>query len=174
MNGIDASDTSQDVDIRSRLALNFTSPDGKVIILYRSDIFPSEYLPYLLEHEKWEAYVARKGGWNAWSASKKTFIESNEGKYDRILHLNALSEYRFEIRHEIAVWKEYFLSHQQDALSEYHKWCINQNTADFETATQDSVKNAIHHDTAIRNRIYLKITNVEKYHWEHDIAQTPH
>ena len=50
-----------DDEITQRKASNWKE-DGKFFILMRTDVFPSEYMPYMETHEKWEAYMSSKGG----------------------------------------------------------------------------------------------------------------
>ena len=57
-----------DEEILQAKGWNYDS-GGKTIVLMRNDIFPEQYMPYLETHEKWEAYVARKDGFNLFKKS---------------------------------------------------------------------------------------------------------
>ncbi|OGH79283.1 MAG: hypothetical protein A3I74_00080 [Candidatus Magasanikbacteria bacterium RIFCSPLOWO2_02_FULL_47_16] len=156
-----------DEEILQTKGINFDQ-DGKVIILLRDDVFPEEYMPYMETHEKWEAYVARKEGFNLfkkavreYKGDKEVDLTDDESKkefYDEV------SVYNYDFRHEYAVYKEYQQAMADGKLDEYHKWILNLREQEKSTASQESLT-LIENDTKIRESVYKKLTQGTKHYF---------
>ena len=85
--------------------------NGKTMVIICRDLFPEKYLPYIETHEKWEAYVARKDGYNLFQKSAREYKESrNISSFDdtsRQEFHGELSVNNYDFRHEYAVFKEF-------------------------------------------------------------------
>jgi hypothetical protein len=137
--------------------------NGKVIILLRKDIYPEEYMPYLETHEKWEAYIARKKGFNLWDRSIREYKNDkniqNYSEEDKKRFLKDIDTYNYDFRHEYAIYKEYEQAFKDGKLDEYHDWFIKLREKEkLETKSEDNFK-LIENDTKIRKSVYEKIIN---------------
>jgi hypothetical protein len=149
-----------DEEILSMRGGNFTDNEGNIIILMCKEFFPEKYLPYLEAHEKWEAYIARKEGFNLWDRSKRRFqekvaekLETPIPEYEEVKqeHWDTISDYNFDFRHEFAVWKEYQLANKDGKVDEYHHWAMTSRTEEEKKTESDK------NDTKIRESIFKKI-----------------
>ncbi len=145
--------------------------DGKIYVIMRKDIFPEKYLPYLEIHEKEEAFIARRDGFNLWDNAKKKYkksigksIEEDLTEVEKSDFYNNLEKYKFEFRHEYAVWKEYSLANKDGILDEYHKWV--QEFIKKEKAEGSVDLEVLENDSKIRNGIYDKIKKGKKYYFQ--------
>ncbi len=135
--------------------------NGKVIILLRTDKYPEQYMPYLETHEKWEAYIARKNGFNLWDRSVRRYkedkeIDSLEG--DKLKEFfKELEVYNYDFRHEYAIYKEYQQALSDGRLEEYHKWFMELRETEKSGSSEANLK-LIENDTNIRESIYKKLT----------------
>lgn len=156
-----------DEDILQMKGINFDQ-DSEVIVLLRTDVFPEEYMPYLETHEKWEAYVARKGGFNLLKKAEREYKEDRDiSDFDdnsRKEFYGELSVYNYEFRHEYAIYKEYEQAMKDGKLDEYHNWFINSREKEKITANEKNLK-LIENDTQIRESIYKKLTEKLKHHF---------
>lgn len=135
--------------------------DGKVIVLLRTDVYPEEYLPYLETHEKWEAYIARKDGFNLWDKSVREYKEDKEiTNFDNEstkAFLKDLETYNYDFRHEYAIYKEYQQALNDGKLQEYHEWFLKNRELEKENSSEANLT-LIENDTEIRASIYRKFT----------------
>ena len=153
-------------DVLQMKGINFDQ-DGKTIILLRTDIFPEEYIPYLETHEKWEAYIARKGGYNFFKKSIREYKENKgfdtlEGEAYK-QYLEDLSVYNYDFRHEYGVFKEYQQAQKDGKLEQYHQWIMTMRQKEKETASPQNLE-MIENDTSIRESIYKKLTDSQHKH----------
>lgn len=153
-------------EILQAKAFNFDQ-DGKVIILVRDDIYPKEFLPYLETHEKWEAYVARKKGYNLFQKSVREYSQ-NKGvdlkKEDGYKQFSKdLGVYNYDFRHEYAILKEYEQALAGGKLDEYHSWIMGLHQQERETTDNKENFRLIENDMKIRESIYQKLENKEKH-----------
>lgn len=156
-----------DEEILQTKGINFDQ-DGKVIILMREDIYPPEYMPYMETHEKWEAYVARKGGYNLF---KKSVLEYKEDKdieeFDEETKkefLDDIGKYNYDFRHEYAVYKEYQHAMSDGKLDEYHEWIMKLREQEKPTANTENLE-LIENDTKIRESVYRKLKEGDKHYF---------
>jgi hypothetical protein len=140
--------------------------DGEVIVLLRTDVFPEKYMPYLETHEKWEAYIARKKGYNLLNKSIREyktdkqiscFDEKSEKEF-----FNEIGKYNYEFRHEYAIYKEYEQAMKDSKLDEYHKWFIDLREKEKVTANNKNIE-LIENDIKIRDSIFKKIKEGNKH-----------
>jgi hypothetical protein len=154
-----------DEEILQAKGWNFDS-EGKTIVLMRNDIFPEEYMPYLEIHEKWEAYVARKDGYNLWKKSVREYKNDKDiSEFDdqsRKEFYGELSVYNYEFRHEYAIYKEYQEALKDGKLEEYHNWILKLRESEKPEANEET-KEMIENDTRIRQSIYDKLTEGTKH-----------
>jgi hypothetical protein len=147
--------------------INFDQ-DNATVVLIRTDIFPEQYMPYLETHEKWEAYVARKPGYNLYKKSVREYKKNkNISSFDqnsRQEFLDELDIYNYEFRHELAIYKEYQQALQDGKLDEYHNWLMNLREKEKVTADPSALQ-LIQNDTEIRNSIYRKLTENSKHNF---------
>lgn len=156
-----------DEEILQTKGINFDQ-DGKIIVLMRDDVFPPEYMPYLETHEKWEAYVARKDGYNLFKKAVREYKNDNdieafddqtkEDFYDEV------SVYNYDFRHEFAVYKEYEQALSDRKLDEYHGWLMNLREQEKPTASPESLK-LIENDTKIRQSVFKKLKEGGKHYF---------
>ena len=142
--------------------------DGKTKILLRSDSFPAEYLPYLETHEKWEAYVARKKGYNLYKKAVREYKQDNYTKdfTDEQIEefANTRYEVRYDFRHEYAIYKEYEHAQIDGKLDEYHSLVMDmkkREIANVEETTTPWMKN----EMKIRESIYKKLKEEGKHYF---------
>lgn len=150
-----------DEDILQAKGYNFDY-DGKIIILVREGAFPQKYLPYLETHEKWEAYVARKEGYNLYEKALSEFEKKSSGSQDEFF--KQLGVYNYEFRHEFAIYKEYLQARQEGNLEEYHQWFMELREKELLKAS-DNLKKMLKNDTEIRQSIYQKILTGSKHYF---------
>jgi hypothetical protein len=134
--------------------------DGKIYIFLRKDVFPEQYLPYLETHEKWEAYIARKDGYNLWQKTLREYqrdknVNLNHNKIAEDKFSNDLGVYNYDFRHEFAIYKEYQQAMKDGKLDEYYKWFMDLRESEKGTANEKNLK-LIENDTKIRESIYKK------------------
>lgn len=154
---------SKDDDrISQAVGVNFEL-NGKVVILLRTDIFPEEYMPYLEAHEKWEAYISRKNGFNLWDRSIReykndkgieNFNEKNKEKFYEDINL-----YNYDFRHEYAIYKEYEQAMKDGKLDEYHNWFMDYSDKQKLNAKKEDSLKLRENDTEIRKSVYEKLKN---------------
>jgi hypothetical protein len=156
-----------DAEILQAKGYNFNQ-DNKTIILMRTDIFPQEYMPYLETHEKWEAYIARKEGYNLFGKSVREYKEDNQiDDFDDQTRDNFhkdLSIYNYEFRHEYAIYKEYEQAMTDGKLDEYHKWIMDLREKEKKTGDAKTLA-LIKNDTQIRESIYKKLREGTKHYF---------
>ncbi len=146
-------------DITQTKGINFDQ-DGQIIVLLRTDIFPEEYMPYLETHEKWEAYIARKSGYNLFDKSVREY-KRDKGISDfdercKQEFFDEIGTYNYDFRHEFAVYKEYKQAMRDGKLEEYHKWMGDLRDKERLTVGPTVLK-LIENDTKIRESIYKKL-----------------
>lgn len=156
-----------DAEILQTKGLNFEK-DEEIIILIRTDIYPEKYMPYIETHEKWEAWVARKDGYNLFKKSVREYKEDkninafdNQSKKE---FYDDLSTYNYDFRHEYAIYKEYEQAMNDGALNEYHQWIMNLREEENKTASKKSLQ-LITNDTKIRESVYKKLIEGDKHHF---------
>jgi hypothetical protein len=159
-----------DEEILQTKGINFDQ-DGKVIVLMRDDIFPPEYMPYMETHEKWEAYVARKDGYNLFNKAVREYkndkgIETFDDESKKALYED-ISVYNYDFRHEYAIYKEYEQAMSDGKLDEYHQWMMNLREQEKPTASSESLK-LIKNDTEIRESVYKKLKEGGKHHFHRE------
>ena len=149
-----------DDEILQTKGVNFDLGD-KTVILMRTDIFPEAYMPYMETHEKWEAYIARKGGYNLFNKSTREYkLDKNIGKLEGAAlqqYYNDVSIYNYDFRHEYAVFKEYQQALADGKLEEYHNWIMSVRETEKQDANPTNLQ-LIENDTRIRNSIFKKLT----------------
>ncbi len=159
-----------DDDILQAKGSNFDQ-DGETIVLMRNDIYPEKYLPYLEIHEKWEAYVARKDGYNLWQKASREYQQDNSFPLftDKKVKefYGELSIYNYEFRHEYAVYKEYQKALEDGNLEEYHNWKLNLRKSELLTASEEA-KKLLNNDTEIRESVYKKLMENGKHYFKRD------
>jgi hypothetical protein len=152
--------TETDENILQAKGFNFDK-DGHIIVLVRTDVFPEKYMPYLETHEKWEAYMARKPGFNLLKKSVNDYVKDK--KIDLSTYPNFSDFYRdigvynYDFRHEFAIYKEYQQAMADGRLDEYHNWFMNLREQEKPKANSLNLE-LIENDTKIRNSIYNKLT----------------
>ncbi len=156
-----------DEEILQAKGWNYDS-GGKTIVLMRNDIFPEQYMPYLETHEKWEAYVARKDGFNLFKKSVREYKrDRNIFEFDdssRKEFYGELSIYNYEFRHEYAIYKEYQQALKDGKLEEYHNWILKLRETELPKANEET-REMISNDTEIRQSIYKKLIENEKHYF---------
>lgn len=156
-----------DEEILQTKGVNFDQ-DGKVVVLMREDIYPAEYMPYMETHEKWEAYVARKGGYNLFKKSVREYKEDkNIEDFDeetKAEYLNNIGKYNYDFRHEFAVYKEYEHAMNDEKLDVYHEWIMKLREQEKPTATIENLE-LIENDTKIRESVYKKLKEGGKHYF---------
>ncbi len=149
-----------DEEILQAKGWNFDA-EGKTVVLMRDDVFPEEYMPYLEIHEKWEAYIARKDGYNLWKKSVREYKNDKDiSEFDdqsRKEFYGELSVYNYEFRHEYAIYKEYQEAQKDGKLEEYHNWILKLRETELPEANEET-KEMIENDTDIRQSVYSKLT----------------
>jgi hypothetical protein len=147
-------------------ATQFKDKDGAIQILIKNEGFPDKFLPYLETHERWEAYVAHKKGFNLVDLARKEACKALRIPYPRMSDNNVdrlfsefVNEYRFDFKHEFAIWKEYSQAEADGRLNEYHAFVMSLREADQKTfGDNPSVSRQTRNDVAIRESILKKIT----------------
>ena len=134
----------------------------KVKIFLRTDVIPKEYMQFGETHEKWEAYLANKEGYNLGKKSEREYKrDKNIGNFNKISNLDYLFEkykYNYEFRHEYAVYKEYQQALENNILDEYHKWFLGTKEEEKSKIKGDSPEfKKIENDIKIRESIYKKL-----------------
>jgi hypothetical protein len=154
-----------DGEILAAQAMNFKR-DGKVKIILRSDVRPDEYMPYLLTHEEWEAYVTEKSGYNLLEKSRKDYLqahpEDQSNFYISAGFRDEFTKYNFDFRHEYAIYKEYEQAMYDGKLDEYHKWFMDLRNKEKITASGKTLER-LENDMAIRESVYKKLTQESKH-----------
>jgi hypothetical protein len=156
-----------DEDILQTKGINFDH-DGRVIVLMREDVYPPQYMPYIETHEKWEAYVARKSGYNLFKKSVREFKKDKDIKeFDdksKKEFLDNISKYNYEFRHEFAVYKEYEHAMNDGKLDEYHEWIMKLRENEKPRANSENLQ-LINNDTKIRQSVYKKLKEGGKHYF---------
>ncbi len=140
--------------------------NGKVVILLRTDKYPEQYLPYLETHEKWEAYIARRDGYNLWDKSVREYQKDKQLKLDdenTQQFFKELEIYNYDFRHEYAIYKEYQQALGDGKLDEYHTWFMELRKKEKEETTSEANLKLIENDTKIRQSIYSKLKENTKH-----------
>jgi hypothetical protein len=154
-----------DAEILQTKGINFDQ-DGVVIVLMRTDVFPEEYMPYLETHEKWEAYIARKDGYNLFKKSVRSYKEDKGingfDEKSKKEFLDDIGVFNYDFRHEYAVYMEYKEAATDGKLDQYHKWIMDLREKEKQTAERKTL-NLIENDTKIRQSIYEKLTKGTKH-----------
>lgn len=149
----------KDEDITQMKGINFVH-DGRVIVLFRTDIFPEEYLPYLETHEKWEAYIAMKSGYNLFHKSAREYKQDRAiDDFDEASKQEFFEEigmYSYDFRHEFAIYKEYQHAMREGKLEAYHQWFMELRESEKPTASPTSMR-LITNDTSIRKSVYKRL-----------------
>ena len=150
----------EDAEILQTKGLNFEK-DGEIVILMRTDVYPEKYMPYLETHEKWEAWVARKDGYNLFKKSAREYkndksVENFDDKTKQEFY-DELSIYNYDFRHEYAIYKEYEQAMNDGKLEEYHRWIMDLREDEKKTANEKTLQ-LIANDTRIRESVYKKLT----------------
>ncbi|MEI6581145.1 MAG: hypothetical protein WCO07_03175 [bacterium] len=155
-----------DENILQEKGENFDIEDQTYVFL-RKDVFPEGYMPYLETHEKWEAYIARKEGYNLFQKAVREYqkykginLKNNEKAEEEFN--NELGIYNYEFRHEYAIYKEYQHAMKDGKLDEYYKWFMDLREKEKLTANEKNLK-LIENDTKIRESIYKKLTEGIKH-----------
>jgi hypothetical protein len=156
-----------DEEILQTKGINFEQ-DDQVIVLLRTDIFPKNYMPYMETHEKWEAYIARKSGYNLFKKAtreyqkdKKVDLHNDESLQD---FYRDIGVYNYDFRHEYAVYKEYQQAMLDGKLDEYHNWIMNLREQEKPNANATNLE-LIENDTKIRESIYKKLKSNTKHNF---------
>ena len=148
-----------DEEIIQMKGINFDK-NGKVVILICKDVFPEQYMSYIDIHEKWEAYIARKEGFNLWDRTQRVYKKDHHieifDEESKKKFFNDLGIYNYEFRHEYAVYKEYQQAEKDGKLEEYHKWIMDLREEEKLTAMEKELK-LIENDTEIRKSIFKKL-----------------
>ena len=156
-----------DEEILQTKGINFDQ-EGRVVVLLRTDAFPQEYMLYIETHEKWEAYMARKEGYNLFRKAKREYKEDKQiDSFDeerKKQFYKDLSVYNYEFRHEYAIYKEYQQAMNDGKLEEYHKWVMGLREKEKET-NDPVVLTLITNDIEIRESIYRKLKEGTKHHF---------
>lgn len=159
-----------DEEILQTKGINFDQ-DGKVVILMREGIYPPEYMPYMETHEKWEAYVARKEGYNLFKKSVREYKNDKEiEEFDdetKKEFLSDIGKYNYDFRHEYAVYKEYEHAMNDGKLDEYHEWLMKLREQEKPTATPENLT-LIENDTKIRESVYRKLKEGGKHYFHRE------
>jgi len=154
-------------DIEQTKGINFEH-NGQIIVLLRTDIFPEQYMPYFEIHEKWEAYIARKPGYNLFQKSVREYQREKQADLHQDSDLQDfyrdIGVYNYEFRHELAVYKEYQQAMLDGKLDEYHHWFMNLREKEKQKADAKNLK-LIANDTEIRESIYRKLKDNSKHHF---------
>ncbi|HYV33631.1 MAG TPA: hypothetical protein VE973_02180 [Candidatus Limnocylindria bacterium] len=155
-----------DEDILQIKGVGIEQQDGQLVILIRTDIFPPEYMPYVETHEKWEAYIARKPGYNLFKKSVKDYKEDRDLENlvgdDLEEFYREIGEYNYDFRHEFAVYKEYKQALSDGKLEEYHNWMMALREEEKPTANEHNLR-LIGNDTLIRESVFNKLTKGTKH-----------
>lgn len=142
---------------------------GKTVILIRNDAFPAEYLAYLATHEKWEAYMARKKGYNLYKKSQRKFLEDrqieNFDEKRKKEFFESLLDFRYEFRHEHAVYKEYEHALKEGKLDIYHTFFMERRAQKISQLKEQEIPPWMKNDTKIRESIYQKLTTGIAHHF---------
>lgn len=156
-----------DEEILQTKGINFDQ-DDKVVILMREDVFPPEYMPYMETHEKWEAYVARKSGYNLFKKAVREYKEDkgieNFNDQTQKDFLTDIGKYNYEFRHEYAIYKEYEHAMSDGKLDEYHEWIMNLRKQERLSANTENLA-LIENDTKIRESVYKKLKEGDKHYF---------
>lgn len=147
-------------DIAQMKGINFPH-EGQVLVLLRTDIFPEAYMPYLETHEKWEAYIAHKSGYNLFQKSARDYKRDRGiGEFDtqsQQAFFDEIGGYNYDFRHEFGVYKEYEHAMRDGVLEPYHQWFMDlreHEKLDASSANQRLIEN----DTRIRESVYKRLT----------------
>ncbi len=146
--------------------------DGKTVILIRTDVYPEEYLPYVETHEKWEAYVARKDGYNLYAKAKREYMHDHEieefTEERKAEFFATLRDMRYEFRHEYAVYKEYEQAYREGRLAAWHEYVKKVDTEMLERASANEIPPSIRNDWEIRDSIFKKISEGTAHSFSRD------
>jgi hypothetical protein len=122
----------------------------------------------LATHEKWEAYIARKKGYNLYKKAQRKYKEdhglagfSEERKKEFFSHLQ---DFRYEFRHEYAIYKEYEQAMQAGRLETYHSFLMQRRVrmiADLKGVVPVWMEN----DTQIRESILEKLQSGSQHYF---------
>jgi hypothetical protein len=118
-------------------------------------------MPYLETHEKWEAYIARKNGFNLWDRSineykkDKEIVNFNEAEIKQFSR--DISTYNYDFRHEYAIYKEYEQAMEDGKLDEYYNWFMGLREKEKLSKNSEDNLKLIENDMEIRKSVYKKL-----------------
>jgi len=148
-------------------AYQYKSPDGQIHILLKVEGIPDQYVPYVEQHERWEAYAASPEGLNLVEKArndlqqklqKKTGAEITGNSLQSIF-LQFINEYNFDYKHEYAILKEYQAAEIDGTLEEYHAFLMDLRSKDLKKYADDPVVvRKTENDIRIRESIFHKVT----------------
>lgn len=167
-----------DANIARGTAYQYTNKAGKATILICTDRIPPEYVRYVLTHEVWEHYVANKTGYNLVDAARRNVHEYLDDirtgmattQKDAIFN-HFVDEYKFDYKHEFAIWKEYSLAEEEGNLDQYHRFIMQ--------LRQEDLVNYGHHpiatrktqnDMSIRESVFNKIKKKTPHHFKKNLS----
>ena len=129
---------------------------------------PEEYVPYVFEHERWEAWIGTKTGFNLERRASRELLTMLEQKYAqggsevsisadtlRDIRSHYLDEYILDFKHEFAIWKEYQRANADQNLDSYHDFMMQLRAEDLNNFKD--VAERTKNDMEIRASIYGKI-----------------
>lgn len=159
-------------EILQAKGINFDLGGGMICILLRTDVFPPEYMPYMATHEKWEAFVGHKDGFNLFRKAARAYVRQTGENIlnDPEAHsrfVKKLSEYEYEYRHEFAIYKEYQQAQRDGKLEEYHQWMMDLREKEKPTADESSLR-LIENDTKIRLSVFKKLTEGTSHYFRRE------
>lgn len=162
-----------DANIARGIAYQYTDETGKPVILICTDKMPPAYTRYVLTHEVWEHRVANKAGYNLVNAARRNVHEYLDGirdgtpidQKDTIFN-HFVNEYKFDYKHEFAIWKEYSLAEAEGNLDQYHGFIMQLRQEDLATYAHDPVTvRKTQNDISIRQSIFDKIRKKTQHHF---------
>lgn len=165
---------SSEANISRGIAFQYSDDSGKAVILICKDRLPEQYNKYVLTHEVWEHEVATRSGYNLVNRARndvRAFLQLRlptirDEQVESIFN-SFLNEYKFEYKHEFAIWKEYSLAEEEGNLDDYHKVIMDLRQEDLEKYSHDpTVVRKTRNDIEIRESIFRKIKEGSKHHFK--------
>lgn len=156
-----------DEEILEAQGYNFDE-DGKTVIIIREDAYPKEYIPYIETHEKWEAYIARKSGYNLYKKATRKYKEDGGVEWTKERKesfFSGLKDFNYEFRHEYAIYKEYEHAQKDGRLEEWHTFHRNRENELVQGYEHTEVPAWLINDMSIRQSIYEKLTTGTKHYF---------
>lgn len=141
--------------------------EGKIMILLKKESMPEEYMPYVQEHETWEAYAASEDGFSIMDKAREDLKVALQEKHPNIsdavvsqIFRSLTMEYNFDYKHEIAIFKEYQRAQREGKLDDYHAFMLDLRQHDLENYKDNPVlTRQTRNDIRIRESLYDKIKN---------------